>query len=177
MQKNVKDKSSSLIIKSREELTNAVGEIGSKQREIKQIEKDLDEEIEKLKVLVQEKIAPLTAEVNRQAEGILAYAQIKWDELTGKGKTIKLTTGQISKRKGSPKVKVTGEEKEIVELLKKQGLDDFINVVESLNKTALKDCPQIISTIEGLKIVQDEFFEIKPASQEIGLDLTLKFKV
>lgn len=70
--------------------------------------------------------------------GIQTWCEAHRDELTGNGKVkfANLTTGEVQWRNRPPSVSIRGADN-VIELLRRLGLERFIRVKEEINKDAI----------------------------------------
>jgi len=154
------------IPKSEEEASESIGEIGKHQRELTQIETDLNDRIEKIKARAEEYISSHQEAIEELVAGIFIFAERHRDKLTeeGKKKTVHFSTGDILWRMMPLAVSVGSKNvKKVIELCKSSGLKRFIRVKEELDKEAMLREREIAEKIWGVNIGQKEQFVIKPA--------------
>lgn len=93
---------------------------------------------------------------------------------SGRSKTIKLRSGEISKRFGPPKLALEDNEAILITRVRKaKGVRRFIRKgKESLDRVALKKDPSFVQKIKGMSIVRDEFIVIRPSKSQGEIILT-----
>jgi len=151
-----------------DEASTFVARIGEYQREIAAINNDLAAKTQALKDKVKVQMAQLSGDVGELVEGLFAFAQARYEELTqgGKVKTVKLPSGSFSWRTTPPAVQLERglDLAEFLDGLRHMGLAKFIRISESLDKEAMLANPEEAQTVPGVKIVQAEQFSVKPDS-------------
>lgn len=137
---------------------------------IAEMEDDLDDDINYLKSIYNEKIKQWEGEKEKAFEVIHAYA-VKNPRLFEKKKSIDWQYGSFGFRTGMPKLKISKgfELTEVMSLLKKENAS-YIRITEELNKDMIiSDRQRLNDKINslGIEIVQDEKFFVK--SKDIDL--------
>ncbi|ELU7122231.1 host-nuclease inhibitor Gam family protein, partial [Escherichia coli] len=101
--------------------------------------------------------------------GIQTWCEAHRDELTGNGKVkfANLTTGEVQWRNRPPSVSIRGADN-VIELLRRLGLERFIRVKEEINKDAILNEKEAVKNIPGITIKSDiEDFSIIPFEQDV----------
>lgn len=118
-------------------------------------------------------VLPVTESLKkRMAElqsGIQTWCEAHRDELTGNGKVkfANLTTGEVQWRNRPPSVSIRGADN-VIELLRRLGLERFIRVKEEINKDAILNEKEAVKNIPGISIKSDiEDFSIIPFEQDV----------
>lgn len=144
--------------------------IGKLQNEIQRIEADMNDRIAKFKAQYEEKALEVKKEINEKFQALHAWAEAnKATLLTGKAKTAKLASGELSWRTTTPSVSVRKQD-DVIQAMKAAGMDDFIRTKEEVNKDAIlssDENKQRACAIKGITINQKETFSAKPFSTEI----------
>lgn len=186
----IKTEAATFVPKGREDVVEAIAEIGRRQRERTRIETAMNDKLAKIKETFEEEGKPHGDEIRRISEGIRVWCEANRDELTreGKIKTVSLSSGDVGWRIRPPKVVVKAAEKAI-EALKKVGLGRFVRQKEEVNKEeilsakalaavkgkdeknedilrAAKDM-DLLECVKGIKVEQGEDFFIKPFETEL----------
>ncbi|MBU2635018.1 host-nuclease inhibitor Gam family protein [Patescibacteria group bacterium] len=154
------------VPKSEEEISEFIGKIGKHQRELTQIETDLNDRIEKIKAKAEEYISSHQKAIEELFAGIFIFADKHRDKLTEKGekKTVCFPTGDILWRRMPFAVSVASRNiKKAIEMCKYLGLERFIRVKEELDKEAMLKEREVAKKIWGVNITQKEQFVVKPA--------------
>jgi phage host-nuclease inhibitor protein Gam len=143
-------------------------ELGLHQRERVRIQAAMNDEISKIKARYEEQAQPHNEAIARLLDGLHLFAeQNKEALLTGKLKTIQLTTGTIGWRTGTPKVSIKGVDS-VMERIKAMNLDNlFIRTKEEINKEAMLENRDAAMSIPGVTITQQESFWAKPYETQL----------
>ncbi|HLM83845.1 MAG TPA: host-nuclease inhibitor Gam family protein [Candidatus Bathyarchaeia archaeon] len=152
-----------------------------KQLKISQIEAQRDADLEEIKTCAQREIDTETAELEKTARLVLAYAQQNFETLTehGKRKSVELAPAQTVLKwyLTQPEVRCRKPEKEVVEALKAKGLNDLLRFPDpELNKNAIKkDIPET-DKLGLFDFVKKHVFKIVTDHGEYPITLkTLKY--
>lgn len=154
------------VPKSKEEISEFIGKIGKHQRQLTQIETDLNDRIEKIKARAEEYISSHQKAIEELVAGIFIFAEKHRDKLTEKGekKTVHFPTGDILWRRMPFAVSVASRNvKKVIEMCKSFGRKRFIRVKEELDKEAMLREREVAERIWGVNITQKEQFVVKPA--------------
>jgi phage host-nuclease inhibitor protein Gam len=146
----------------------ALETLGAHQRERKVIEAHMNDEISAIKRKYEEQAQPHGEEIVRLLEGLHLYAEAhKHELLTGKSKTVQLTSGEIGWRTSTPKVAVKGVDF-VIERIKAMGLSDkFLRIKEEINKENMLAEPEAAVQVPGVTINQTESFWAKPFETQL----------
>lgn len=159
-----------------DEAADMVARIGDLTREIERIKLDMQEEMARIKEEYERKAQPLMEERTALTEGVRIWAEANRRKLTqdGKVKYVRLTTGEIKWRQRPPAVTIRGTA-QVLQRLKERGLERFIRVKESVNKEAIREEPEAVSGIPGIKVgsagedfVVEPFFEGGLANNDLS---------
>lgn len=135
-------------------------------------------------------------ERDQLVEGLRVWAEANRDRLTsgGKKKSAQLVTGKIAWAAGRASIEIAGDEaaviaeieKRIIRLTQKiaqtfdagktrtlteerEALRGFLRLATSLNKTAMKDRPEVAQSLAGVQFVTGaETFDVKPLASQIA---------
>ncbi len=159
----IKTDAAAYVPKSREDVIEAIAEIGRRQRERARIEAAMNDKVSKIKEQHEEEARPHGDEIRRLSEGIRVWCEANRGELTsgGKVKTINLASGEVRWRVRPPRVVIKVAEK-VIEALKGLGLTQFIRTKEEINKEAILAEPAAVGNVKGISITQGEDFVIVP---------------
>lgn len=141
---------------TREEVIEGIRLLGDAQRELVRAETEMNDAIGDITA----RYAPLTESLKkRMAElqsGIQTWCEAHRDELTGNGKVkfANLTTGEVQWRNRPPSVSIRGADN-VIELLRRLGLERFIRVKEEINKDAILNEKEAVKNIPGISIKSD----------------------
>jgi len=150
-----------------DEAADMVAKIGELTREIERIEIDMKEEMAEVKARHEARAQPLIEERTALTEGVRLWAEANRRKLTqgGKVKYVRLTTGEIKWRLRPPSVTIRGKD-DVLRRLKERGLTQFIRVKEDVNREAIREEPEAVAGIPGIKVgsagedfVVEPFFE------------------
>ncbi|MHC1726524.1 MAG: host-nuclease inhibitor Gam family protein [Syntrophobacteraceae bacterium] len=157
------------IPQSRDEMVEAIAEIGRRHRERDRIQARMNDELALLKQHFEEDAFPHNEAIKALSKGVQAYCEAHRSELTkgGRVKHAVLATGEIKWRMRPPSVIVRGVQA-VIELLKGRGLaDKLIRVKEEINKDAILLEPHLIAGIPGLSLSQGEDFIVTPFESQL----------
>lgn len=164
----IKTEAAAVAFQNREEVNEAIAQIGIAQRERNRIDTAMNEELAAVRARHEQDAAPHAAVIKELGHGVQIWAEAHRDDLTrdGRTKTVKLASGEFSWRTRPPRVRITGEGI-VIQALRKLGLDRFIRTKEEIDKTAILADPEAVSTVKGISLTQGEDFVIKPFETEI----------
>ncbi len=147
----------------------AITEVGNSQREITRLETEINDITAAAIDERKDRISELRSIIETLSHGVQSWCEVNRDVLCVKGKTVNLTTGEVSWRVRPPKVSLRGMDK-IIETLKTQrGMKRFIRIKEEVNKDAILADPKAVADIKGISISSGvEDFVIKPFEVEAG---------
>jgi phage host-nuclease inhibitor protein Gam len=157
--------------KNLKEINELIREIGWLKRQIIELGKQKNEEIERIKKEMSEEIQPLQQKLDIASKKVYQYGTRHRKELTKNGKkTIALSSGWFGWRQTPPKVNISNTQKALL-ALKKLGLDRFIRTetVDEIDKEILLKEAEIAESIEGISITSAEDFVIAPSEIEIEI--------
>ena len=164
----IKTEAAAVAFQNREEVNEAIAQIGEAQRERARIEAAMNDELALIRARYEEQAAPHAAVIKEFRNGIQIWAEANRIELTreGRTKTVKLAAGEISWRTRPPRVLIRGEGI-VLGALKSLGLDRFIRTKEEVDKNAILADPDAVNGVKGISLAQGEDFVIKPFATEI----------
>ena len=156
------------IPQTRDEVNQAIADIGMAQRERERIQAAMNDDLANIRARYEEAAKPHAERIKALTQGVAAWCEAHRDELTksGRTKTAKLATGEVSWRTRPPSVAVRGKDV-VIEALRKLGLDRFLRVKVDLDKDAILREPDSIEGVRGLSISQREDFIVKPDSTDL----------
>lgn len=156
---------------SREEVNDAIQQIGDAQRERIRIEASMNDAIAREKADHDAKAKPFADKIAELSKGVQLYCEAHKAALTedGKVKTHTFATGDVSWRTTPPSVALRGVEAVITYLLKRRKLRKYLRRAKwEINKEALlADREEIKDSIPGVTFAQREEFAIKPNESKI----------
>jgi phage host-nuclease inhibitor protein Gam len=136
-----------------------LGDLGRTQDEINEISRTLDADISRLKAEAAKKLAPLAKVRDRQVNALFAYADARKVELTAEKRSLTLPLGTFGWRKTTPSVESRLTDEEIIRVLRRNRLGEYIRVTEAVDRQKLlADRPNVL----GLSYAQHDEFFVKP---------------
>lgn len=136
-----------------------LGQLGTTQDEINNIEKELKEKIVALKAEAEKKLHPLTVARDGKINALFAFADPRKAQLTQEARSVALSSGVFGWRMTTPRVETEGSDEEIIALLKQTGNGEFIRILEEVDRQALLVKKPII---KGISYAQDDEFFVVP---------------
>lgn len=152
----------------RDEVIEAIAEIGRLQRERTRIETAMNDDLAKVREAWERQAAPHLERIKELSRGIQFWCEVHRDLLTqgGKVKFARLASGEIKWRMTPPKVVIRAVEN-VLEYLRNAGLHHLIRQKEEPNKEAILAEPDAVAGIKGITISQKEDFVIRPFETEL----------
>lgn len=155
------------VPQTRDQVVEAIAEIGRRQRERTRIETAMNDAIAVIKQQHETLALPEGEKIRALAEGVQAWCEAHRAELTGGvRKTVVLASGEVRWRMTPPKVEIKGVEA-VLELLRARGLNEFIRSKDEPNKEAMLADQATATSVAGVKIKQHEEFVIVPHETEL----------
>lgn len=158
-----------VVPQSREEAEAWIRQIGDHRREVVRIETAMNDEIASVKDQYEQQAKPYRDDVEALIEGLQAWAVANREQLTGGGKrqSAEMATGMISWRVLPPRVTIRKAEN-VLDALKKLGLQRFIRTREEINKEAMLDDQEAARLVPGVTIGSaGETFNVDPFETEL----------
>lgn len=152
------------------EVARDIGRMGKIDRELEELEKELNAELENIRAKLEPQIQDFKKEREKLFEGIQNFAETHRDELCQKKrKSVNTAHGRFGWRKDPASVKFNGvKPAEIVEILKANNLKDLIRIKEEPNKEAMLQDPARVEGIKEITVVEEsEKFFISPKKEEV----------
>lgn len=151
------------IPQNRDQVVEAIAEIGRRQRERERIQATMNDELAAIKQRYEEEAAPHNEAIREFSKGVQSWCEANRNQLTqgGKVKHADLPSGKVGWRMRPPSVVVRGKEA-VIDLLVRMGLSRFVRVREEVNKEAILAEPEAIRNVKGITITQAEDFIIVP---------------
>lgn len=132
------------------------------------------DQISALKAKLKAEDAPKAKARTAMLLALQAWATANRPELTdqGKRKSVQLGAGTASWRTSPPKLEIDDVDALIVVL---QGLDrdDCVRITEEIDKDVLKNDPELLKQLTGVRITQTELFKFAPADCEDGIETSV----
>jgi phage host-nuclease inhibitor protein Gam len=153
--------------------------IGTAQNKRKQIEADMNDAIQKVRDVYNEKAAPHADLIEMLSSGLQTYCEANRDKLTGNGKkkSADIGAGEIGWRVTPPKIACRKLIDIIAAITGKRLGKKYLRRKIEINKDAiLEDCqkqgdqwalPEKLQCIAGLSVKSKEEFYIKPHETEL----------
>ena len=165
----LKSQANVFVCQNKAQAMEAITEVGNSQREITRLETEINDITAAAIDERKDRISELRSIIETLSHGVQSWCEVNRDVLCVKGKTVNLTTGEVSWRVRPPKVSLRGMDK-IIETLKTQrGMKRFIRIKEEVNKDAILADPKAVADIKGISISSGvEDFVIKPFEVEAG---------
>lgn len=152
---------------TREEAETCIADIGLLQRQVTDIESQMNNELAEIKKKYEELAKPVNEQIHELFMSVQAYCSVNRDSLLkNNSKTAKLTTGDVSWRTTPKKVTVRGADA-VMKSLKALGLDRFIRTKEEIDKNACLNEQEVAENVPGISFSQKEEFVVKPFESEI----------
>lgn len=151
------------VLQSRDEVVDAIAEIGRSTRERVRIETEMNDELATIRERYETEAQPYAERVRDLILGVQGWVEAHREELTngGKTKTVSFPTGDVKWRITPPSVAVRGAEA-VIAWLRTQAMDRFVRIKEEVNKEGLLNEPEVAKTVPGVTISQREEFVIEP---------------
>jgi phage host-nuclease inhibitor protein Gam len=152
-----------IVASSEADVVAAIAKIGERQRELTRIETEMNDRLAVIKAEYEDRAKTHTDLISDLRLAVQGWCEANRDRLTksGKIKTYRFPTGEISWRLAPPKVSIRSVAA-VMELLKQKGLHRFIRLKEEINKEAILATPDDVTSIPGIELRQDEDFIIVP---------------
>lgn len=156
------------VPQNRDEVNNAISQIGVAQRERARIQADMNDEMAKTKQRFEAEAKPFNEQIEAMSNGVQTWCEANRVDLTksGKVKFASFPAGEVKWRMRPPKVTLRAVET-LMETLKRLGLTRFIRTKEEPNKEAMLAEPQALEGVVGVKFEQGEDFVIVPFETEL----------
>ena len=152
----------------RDQVIEAIAEIGRRQRERVRIETAMNDDLAKVREAWEKQAAPHLERIRDLSQGVRIWCEANRELLTqgGKVKYAHLASGEIKWRMTPPKVVVRALEN-VLDFLKQRGLHHLIRTKEEVNKEAIATEPEAVEGVKGITITQREDFVIRPFETEL----------
>ena len=141
--------------------------IGRAQREVKKIERDMNEHMAEIKDDFEKAAQPHNNAIVEKFQALHTWAEAHRDDLLiDKSKTAKLSSGELRWRWTPKKVTVKKVE-DVISRLKRLKLNQFIRTKEEIDKEAILGDEKAIEDVKGLSVSQKEEFVAIPFETNI----------
>lgn len=160
---------------TKEEAGQFLTDLGALQLEQKKIEESFTRREVQLKAEKEVAISRLQRRLNELFLSLFIFYSRNREELTQRGRIsiVELPGGSIQSFLTNPTVNIRNKDR-IIEVLKECGLDEFIKVVEDVDKIAILSEPEKVADIPGIKIMREEKFLARPALSNIAITESIK---
>lgn len=157
------------VPQNREQVADAIRELGLLQRDLARIEADMNDELAQVKAVYEEDAEPRRQRAEVLVAGVQIWSEANREALTqgDKVKTAAFTTGKVAWRMRPKSVRITGQDS-VLEQLRSLGLKRFIREKEEVNKEAILNEPEAVAHVAGIAISQGEDFVVTPFEVELG---------
>lgn len=152
------------VPQTRDEVNDAIAELGRHQRERARIQASMNDEIAAVKAKHEGNAKPLGDRIAELTKGIHLWCEANRTRLTdgGKVKFHEFATGLVKWRLTPWSVAVS-KVSDVLALLKAKGMSQFIRTKEELDKEALLDAREAMTDqVKGLSFKQKEEFAVIP---------------
>lgn len=173
------------IPQNRDEAAAMIAEYGAVAIELVRIEAALKETLAKEKKAAEDLAAPFVKKAEDIYKGLHVYCAANRQQLLGNTgiKTVDFGTGTVKWRHNPPKVKITGGEDSVLEVISQKQADatsrndvetaaaygNFLRVKVEIDREAMLKNPDLARTIAGVSIPKGgEMFEIEPFGAELS---------
>lgn len=156
------------VLKTWEDVNDALRQIALEEIAIDEIEGDMNKQILGMKKVAEQQKKPHNDRIGKLAADIKAYVDSHRDEL-GQRKTVSLTFGECGYRQSTSVQVPTARDKlaEIIRRLRARKMEDCITVKESVNKDALRQYGEEAVLEVGAKWVQKDGFWYEAAREKL----------
>jgi len=156
------------VPQSRDEVTKAIAEIGELQRDMADLELQMNDELAAIKGKYELEAEPSRVRIAALTAGVQVWCDANRRELTdgGKTKSAHLGSGEVQWHLTPPRVVIRALDVVLAEL-RRRGLDRFIRKVEEVNKEAILADKDAVTGIPGISITQKEEFIVKPFAAKL----------
>jgi len=155
-----------LQLKSWGEVNSALKGIAQAEIELTKIEGDLNEQINAAKDAAAMAAAPLQRQLDNLAKQVKQFADLHREEF-GKAKSKRLTFGEIGWR-ASSSISLPKDQAQVIEHLRKNGMEDCIKSKESINRDQLKQYPETEIIRCGATVKHKDEFWLETDKQQLA---------
>lgn len=156
------------VPQSRDDVVDAIAQIGEAQRERDRIQADMNDALAALREQYETRARPFAERITELARGVQTYCEAHRDELTnaGKVKTHAFSSGEVRWRMRPPSVVIRAADV-VIDTLKTLGLGRFVRTKDEINKEAILADADAVAGIKGVTITQKEDFVVVPWDTEL----------
>lgn len=157
------------VPQSRQEASAMLMNIGEFNRAVARLEADMNDELTRIKERFEAQAAAPRAQAKAYTEALQVWCAANRASIVAPGtKTADLGTGKVSWRIRPPSVRITGVA-DVLEALKRLGLQRFIRTKEEANKEAMQAEPEVARLVPGVAIGSEgEDFIVEPFEAELA---------
>lgn len=154
-----------------EDAAQALRELEQAYRQAEDIEDRLNKEVERLHQQAQRKVTPLNEQMQSLLQGLRIFAEKNRKE-HARGKTIRLSTGELFWRLSAAGLSVENE-KQLIEAIQEKKLERFLRIKPpELDLNALKKEQSVALTLPGVTAqIPHERFYAKPRGVNVEFPL------
>jgi phage host-nuclease inhibitor protein Gam len=161
------------VPRDRDEVNEAIAQIGADHRERSRVKADLNDRIEAIKAEAEAVVAPINERIQERSKGVKLWCEANRSELT-RGDKVKFhdfATGAVKWRLTPWAVGRISKVQALIDRLKAMGQTQYIRSKEEINKDALlldRAALQAAgSGIDGITFTQEEEFVIVPSESQL----------
>lgn len=156
------------VPQDRDQVNNAIAEIGRLQRQRTRVEATMNDAIAKLKELHDAKAKPMGDRIAELTRGVHLWCEANREKLTqgGKVKFHEFATG-IVKWRLTPWSVAISKATDVIALLKAKSLGQFVRTTETVDKEALLAVRESAPEVKGISFKQKEEFAVVPHESKI----------
>ena len=153
---------------NRDEVNEAIAQVGRDQRERERISADMNDRIAAIKAEYDAQAKPLGERISELSKGVQLWCEANRASLTkdGKVKFHEFATG-IVKWRLTPWSASISKAGEVLALLRAKAMEKYIRTKEEIDKPAILADPDAVASVKGIALSQGEDFVIKPFATEI----------
>jgi phage host-nuclease inhibitor protein Gam len=168
MSGRVKTEAARWVPQTREEVTDAIAEIGALQRDLQDLQVRMNDELSAVKLSYEREAEGPALRIDALKAGVQIWCDANRRELThgDKTKTAHLGSGEVSWHLTPPRVTIRAADV-VMEDLRRRGLTRFIRTVDEINKEAILADKDAVAGVKGITISQKEEFIIKPFEAQL----------
>lgn len=156
------------VPQSRDEVNEAIAELGRAQRERVRIEAAMNDELAVVKGRHDADAKPLGDRIAELTKGVHLWCEANRARITndGKVKFHAFATGEVKWRLRPPSIAIRGADA-VLATMKKLGFDRFVRTKEEIDKEALLKELDVAKGIGGVTVSQREDFVVVPHESQI----------
>lgn len=158
-----------VVPQSREEVAEAIAQIGQHTRTRARIEAAMGDELAAVRQRFEEQAEPHLVAISALLTGVQTWCEANRVSLTdgGKTKTGQFTSGAVWWRNTPPSVAIRSVET-VLKALRERGLGRFVRMKEEVNKEAILAEPEAVKDVWGIRVHSTEEFVVVPFEAELA---------